>query len=394
MHAQLDRPVRVADLAREAGVHRVHLGRAFRDEFGETVGDYHRRIRIEWASRELALGAPGVTAVAQRAGFADQSHFTRFFKRIMGMTPVAWTRKHARIVIVGAALVGAGLVPAPSALAAQDPRLVMRLERLTDSVALISGFANGNILVVAGGGELLLVDGQSTRRVGLADSALRTFSALPVRTVVNTHYHGDHTEGNAHWRERGARIIAHANVVVQGARDTVIPEMEWTRTALPAAARPSSTFDDSLVLRVGSHEVGVIHLPPSHTDGDAIIWLPDDDILHVGDVVETEAFPFIDWWAGGSLEGTAAVVDLLLERIGPRTRIVPGHGPVVGREFLLAYRTMLETVGGRISRAIATGQTLEQVQAARPTAEFEPRFGSERSGRNFVRVVYLGLSRR
>ena len=268
----------------------------------------------------------------------------------------------------------------------------MRLERLADSVALISGFANGNILVVAGGGELLLVDGQSTRRVGLADSALRTFSALPVRTVVNTHYHGDHTEGNAHWQ--GARIIAHTNVAVQGAKDTVIPEMEWTRTALPAAARPTTTFDDTLVLRVGSHEVRVIHLPPAHTDGDAIIWLPDADILHVGDIVETEAFPFIDWWAGGSLEGTAAAVDLLLERIGPRTRVVPGHGPVVGREFLLAYRTMLETVGGRISRAIATGQTLEQVQTARPTAEFEPRFGSERSGRNFVRVLYLGLSRR
>lgn len=93
LHAHLDRPLRVADLAKQVGVHRVHLGRVFRERFGQSLGDYHRRIRIEWAARELLLGHASVTDVAQRAGFADQAHFTRFFKRIMGATPVAWSRR-------------------------------------------------------------------------------------------------------------------------------------------------------------------------------------------------------------------------------------------------------------------------------------------------------------
>lgn len=284
----------------------------------------------------------------------------------------------------------------PTGAAAQQPSpLAMRLERVSDRVAVISGYANGNILVVLGTDGAFIVDGQSERRVALADSVLRTFTQLPVRTVVNTHYHGDHTEGNAHWKARGARVLAHANVAVQAARDTTIPEMEWDRNPLPAGAMPDSTFRDSLQLTVGGDVVRVIHIPPAHTDGDAIIWLPRSDLIHTGDLVETEAFPFIDWWAGGSLDGMVAAIDLLLARGGPATRYVPGHGPIVDRAFLVTQRDMLVTMGRRIRDAIAAGQTLEQVQAARPTADYETRLRfSARSGAQFTKVLYLGLSRR
>ena len=271
----------------------------------------------------------------------------------------------------------------------------MRLERLNDRVAVIAGFANGNILVVQGERELLLVDGQTTRRVALADSALRIMSPLPVRWVVNTHYHGDHTEGNAWWKERGARIVAHAAVPVQAAKDTTIAEMDnWHREPLPAAALPDSTFRDSLAFRVGAETVWAIHLPPAHTDGDAVAWLPASDILHTGDIIETEAFPFIDWWTGGSVDGMIGAIDLLLARAGPRTRIVPGHGPVVDRSFLSAQREMLVTMAGRIRTAIDSGRTLEQVLASQPAADYVGRFGSARSAAQFTTHMYLGLSRR
>jgi len=275
-----------------------------------------------------------------------------------------------------------------------EAQLVMRLERVSERIAVISGYANGNILVVAGTGGVLLVDGQSARRVALADSALRTFSAEPVRLVVNTHYHDDHTEGNAFWRQRGARVMAHRNVPVQAAKDTTIPEMEWDRNPRAADAMPDSTFTDSMEVTVSGVLVRAIHIPPAHTDGDVIVWLPNNDIVHTGDLIETEAFPFIDWWAGGSLGGMIAAIDALLARGGQATRYVPGHGPIVGRAFLETQREMLVTMGRRIRDAINAGQTLEQVQAARPTQDYEARLGfSERSGRQFTRVLYLGLLR-
>lgn len=286
-------------------------------------------------------------------------------------------------------LVLALLAPAP--LQAQ---LAMRLTRLTDRLAVVSGYANGNLLVVTAPGYALIVDGQSTRRVALADSALRTFTPVPVRIVVNTHYHGDHTEGNAFWRQRGARVYAHRNVALQAAKDTTIAEMEWDRDPLAAEAMPDSSFADSVEFNVGGEVVRAIHVPPAHTDGDVIIWLPRSDLIHTGDLIETEAFPFIDWWSGGSVGGMIAAIDGLLARGGPNTRYVPGHGPIVDRTFLETQREMLVTMARRVRDAINAGQTLEQVQAARPTADYETRLGfSERSGRQFTRVLYFGLSR-
>lgn len=284
-----------------------------------------------------------------------------------------------------------GLLAWPAVAEAQ---LVMSVETVMPGLHVIAGFANGNILVVEGRDGLLLVDAQSPRRVGLADSVLRTITAAPVRTVVFTHYHEDHTGGMPHWRAGGASAVGHVSLPAQMAKDTVITDWEgWHRTPAVPQAMPDRTFTDRLVLDAGGVRVELIHIPPAHTDGDLVVWLPERNLLHSGDLVEPGAPPFIDWWAGGSLDGMIAAADQLLALVNDSTRIVPGHGPVIGRETLVEHRRMLVTLRDAIGNQVRQGRTLDQVLAARPAAEFETLLGGPRRADQFVRLVYYGLAR-
>ena len=290
-----------------------------------------------------------------------------------------------------ALLLAGGALPAQ----AQPSVMQMRAETLGPDVHVISGFANGNILALVRGDSVMLVDGQSARRVGLADSVLRTLTDKPVALVINTHYHGDHTEGNAHWQARGARSIAHATVPVQAAKDTVVASFEnWHRIPLSPEAMPTGTIADSMAFTFGGEPVIVRHVPGAHTDGDLVVWIPRANLVHAGDLVELGAYPFIDWWAGGSLDGMIDAVDALLARMDERTRLVPGHGPVATLPVVRAYREMLVAVRARVTRAIASGETVEQLVATTPTAAFDAAHGGPRAGERFVRLVYLGLTDR
>ena len=277
--------------------------------------------------------------------------------------------------------------------ALQDP-MAMVIRPVTPGVHVISGFANGNILVVEGSDQVFLVDAQSGKRVGLADSALRTVTRKPVRQVAFTHYHEDHTQGMSHWRAQGASAVAHQAVAPQMAKDTTIADWEnWHRTPAAAAAMPDRTFADSLVIPLGDRRIVLVHVPGAHTDGDAMAWLPDDNVLHTGDLVEPGAPPFIDWWTGGSLNGMIAAADYILSRTDARTRIVPGHGEVIDRATVVEHRRMLVTVRDRLVAAAQAGKTLEQVQADRPAQEFEALLGGQRRAGHFVRVAWYGIPR-
>ena len=284
---------------------------------------------------------------------------------------------------------------AMSAVSNAQDVLRISVHRINDRFQVISGYANGNILVVHDGDSLVLIDAQSAKRVGQADSALRALSAKPVRLVVNTHYHGDHTEGNAYFRQKGATVLAHRNVPVQAAKDTTVATWNnWHRTPLASEAMPTTTFSDSLPLRVAGDNAWLLHIPNAHTDGDAIVWFPRSNVIHVGDLVELGAYPFIDWWTGGSLDGMLRAVDRILSLVNDSTAIVPGHGPVSDRRTVLAYRAMLVAVRDRVARAVAEGKALPEVVQSKPTAEFDATYGGECGGRRFAELVYVGLSER
>jgi glyoxylase-like metal-dependent hydrolase (beta-lactamase superfamily II) len=274
----------------------------------------------------------------------------------------------------------------------QSP-LAIRTETVAPGYVVISGYTNGNILAVIGDSGVLLVDAQSARRVPQADSALRTFTGRPVRWVISTHYHGDHIEGNAYWRARGAEVVGHERIPVEAGKDTTIAELAWHRTPAAPDALPTRTFRDSLRLRLPMGDVVVAHTPAAHTGGDAVVWLPQANVLHLGDILELGAPPFVDWWAGGTLDGMIAAVDAVLPRVNDRTRIIPGHGPVTDRAGLLAYRDMLATIRDRMVGGLATGRTRESLPVLDIVAGFVERLGGERRARQFVEALYPGVRR-
>lgn len=287
----------------------------------------------------------------------------------------------------------ASLVSALARASAQEAPDSIRVQRLRATIHVASGFENGNVLILASDTGLLLVDAQSAKRVAALDSAIKRLSAQPVRVVVNTHYHADHTEGNAVFRQLGASIVAQRNASVQAAKDTTIVEWDnWHRTPLAAAAMPTRLVDDSLAFTFGAERVVLLHAPRAHTDGDLLVWLPRANVLHIGDILEVGAPPFIDWWSGGSLRGMVQTMDRVLAMVNDRTAIVPGHGAVSSRADLLRYREMLTTVESRVAAQVSRGATLAEVLTARPAREWEVSLGSERRAGHFVRLVYYGAT--
>lgn len=286
-----------------------------------------------------------------------------------------------------------GLLALATPLAAQDPHLTMRIQPVAPRFHVISGFYNGNILVFEGKTGVFLVDGQSTKRVPQADSALRTVTGLPVKMVVSTHYHGDHLEGNAHWKSQGARLIAQEQLVVEAKKDTTITDRDWVRTAAAPSMLPDQTFGAELKLDFEGEEVVLLHPPAAHTRGDAIIWFPKANVIHTGDILEREAPPFIDWWAGGTLDGMIAACDRILGMINNSTVVVPGHGTVTDRAGLNHYRTMLVTARERIGARVKAGESDETILAARPLKEYETDLGGERRAGHLITQIAYGFRR-
>lgn len=292
--------------------------------------------------------------------------------------------------MIRAALLLATLYALP--LAAQAPPMRIDHERVRPRVHVFSGFLNGNVLVLETNDGLLIVDAQSGKRVGALDSAITNVTKAPVRWVVNTHYHADHTEGNAWFRARGARVLAHRNVAIQAAKDTTITDRDWHRTPLADSATPTDAFDDRRELNIGGERVVVLHPRDAHTDGDAMIWLPAQNVLHIGDILEVGAPPFIDWWAGGSLEGMVRAIDDVLGWVDASTAIVPGHGPTSTRDDLVRYRAMLVTVSERVRTGIASGVASDSL-AERAVAGFESLLGGTRRASELSRQLIYGFSK-
>lgn len=287
----------------------------------------------------------------------------------------------------------ASLIGASTRARAQEAPDSIRVQRLRASIHVASGFENGNVLILASDTGLLLVDAQSAKRVAALDSAIKRLSSRLVRVVVNSHYHADHTEGNAVFRQLGAAIVAHHNASLQAAKDTTIAEWDnWHRTPLATAAMPTRLVDDSLAFAFGDEHVVLLHAPQAHTDGDLLVWLPRANVLHIGDILEVGAPPFIDWWGGGSLRGMVQAIDRVLAMVNDRTAIVPGHGAVSSRADLVRYREMLTTVEARVASQASRGATLAEVFAARPAREWEATLGGERRAGHFVRLVYYGAT--
>lgn len=253
----------------------------------------------------------------------------------------------------------------------------------------------GNIGVSAGKDGVFLVDDQYAPLTERIREAVAAISRAPIRFLLNTHWHADHTGGNENLGGAGVLIVAHDNVRKRMSIEQFMESLGDTIPPAPEAALPVVTFNDAVTFHLNGDEVHAFHVEAAHTDGDAIIHFRKAGVIHMGDTYFNGTYPFIDVGSGGSIDGTIAAADRALALAGAATRIIPGHGPLSNRDELRAYRDMLATVRDRVAREIAAGRTLEEVVAAKPTADLDAVWGKGfMTPERFVTLVYRDLSAR
>lgn len=256
--------------------------------------------------------------------------------------------------------------------------------------------SGGNMAVSAGEDGVFLVDDQFAPLTEKITRAIREIRDEPVRFVVNTHWHGDHTGGNENLGEAGAVIIAHGNVR-RRLHANQIKEMRMLRGPHDSRAPeglPVITFTDAVTFHINGESVRVFHVPPAHTDGDSVVHFQGADVLHAGDLFFNGTYPFIDIDSGGSVEGMIDAQEQILSLCGDDSVIIPGHGPISNAAELRRARQMLITVRNRVQNAIDKAMTLEELIAGDPLADLDGEWGGgfiEPS--RMLAIVYADLSR-
>ena len=256
--------------------------------------------------------------------------------------------------------------------------------KLADGLyVFMGGPAQGNVVASIGDDGVFLIDSMYAQMHQKIMDALGKLTNRPIRYLVNTHLHGDHTAGNEAMAKLGAVIISHDN-------------MRARMASQKAPGLPAITYSDSLTLHFNGEEIYIFHPAPAHTDGDSIIYFRHANVMHVGDVPSSLRYPNIGVDDGGSVDGMMAAARQVMQIANPQTKIIPGHlGPVVGFKEIEQQLVMFTAVRDRVLKAIREGKTLEQVVASKPTADFDAgRLGGAITPDRFVTLVYTDLARK
>ena len=303
-------------------------------------------------------------------------------------------RTSCRLRCVGAggaaalALAGAGLVAGPVGAQQNMADVEITTIELEGDLFMLMG-RGGNIGLSVGDDGAFLIDDQFAPLTEKILAAVAAVTDQPVRWVLNTHWHGDHTGGNENLGEAGAMIVAHENVY-RRMNPAEFAGLVGRSDQAPRAALPVVTFDQGVRFHWNGRHIEVTHIGTAHTDGDAIVHFPRANVFHMGDTFFRGRYPFIDVDSGGDVDGVIEAANFVLERSSEGTRIIPGHGDLATPEHLREYRDMLETVRLRVAGLVANGRTEDQVVAAAPTADLDAVWGD--NPERFVRAVYRSLA--
>jgi len=253
-------------------------------------------------------------------------------------------------------------------------RVEITTTQVADGIYMLAG-AGGNIGVSVGADGAFLIDDQYAPLTEKILTAVGKISDGQVHFLLNTHWHRDHTGGNENAGKMGIVVVAHDNV-----RERMsVPQFNETFDSRTPAASPGAlpvvTFNDSVTFHLNGDEIHAFHVGSAHTDGDTIVHFRKANVFHMGDVLFNRMYPFIDGSSGGSIDGVLAAVANVLSLSDEQTRFIAGHGPVADRKDLEAYQAMLRTVRAEIAPMIAAGKTLQQIQDAEPTAQFDDVWG-------------------
>lgn len=279
-----------------------------------------------------------------------------------------------------------------AAFRAQVGAAPMQTRQLGDNLTMLSG-PGGNVLVLHGADGLVVVDTfVAPAWPKLEESLKGVGGGAPVKFVINTHWHCDHTDNNAPLHAAGATVVAHENTKRRMSEPQRIAMLELDFPPSPTAALPQRVFKDGYTLEANGERLELSYVAPAHTDTDLIVRLERANVLHAGDVFFNGRFPLIDWSTGGKVDGMIEACERVLRLAGPDTRIVPGHGALATKADLTKYRDMLATARDRVRKLKAAGSTLEESIAAKPLTDLDADWGNGRfKGGDFVRIVYLTL---
>lgn len=267
----------------------------------------------------------------------------------------------------------------------------VQVETLRGNVSVLSG-AGGNIIVYDSPQGKFVIDAGIAVAKDKVASALQGIGPAPLKYLVNTHYHWDHTDGNAWMHAAGATIIGAPMTVTHLSESTRVDDWNYTFDAQPKGARPSIVVKGSKTMRFGGEEIQIKGFGKGHTDSDLWVYLKHADVLALGDIFWNAYYPFIDNEHGGGIDNAILWADKAIDASSGHTIIVPGHGATGNRADLVAWRDMLVDVRERVAALKKQGKSLEEVTAAKPTAAYDAKYGGfVINGDFFTKLVYDGL---
>ena len=308
--------------------------------------------------------------------------------------------------IGGTALLASGLSPKLMAFSPQQTTIspdmvaqmraagataVLKTEKLQDRVYVITG-SGGNVAVLDGPDGKVMVDSGFGTSEKQFRAALADIGSEPLKLLINTHWHFDHTDGNEWLHKAGATIVAHENTRLRLSTPQDIAAYHLHFDPSPAGALPQQTFLEQNKLYLNGEVLALEHYRPAHTDSDIFVHFQHANVFHAGDTFFSGRYPMIDRSSGGSIAGMITAADRTLSIVDASTRIIPGHGSMTDRQGLQEYRDMLAEAQSRIAKLKQQGKTLDEAAAAKPTADLDPKWGKVGLAPDFfVSLVYSTL---
>jgi cyclase len=298
-----------------------------------------------------------------------------------------------------AALAGASLAFATSAYAQQQvdwDKVQIKTTDLGHNTYMLEG-QGGNITVAVGTDGIIMVDTQFAPLSEKIKAAIKQISPLPIKYIINTHFHGDHTGGNANFQKDGATVIAQDNIRLRlkagGNKNGTTGQAQ---APAPEGGVPKETYSGGTkTVEVGGRKATLHHVYNAHTDGDTWVFFDDANVLATGDVMNNRhRYQQVDWANGGDVRGMIRATDEWLKLANDQTKVVVGHGPLGNKQSIADYNAMVKSARERIEKLVKEGKTEEQVVAARPLADLDKTWADDdKAADNFVKQVYNSFNR-
>jgi cyclase len=306
------------------------------------------------------------------------------------MLRIVWT------VVATTALLAGVAVAQPAPPATPPPvdfsKVEIKTTDLGDNVYMLEG-QGGNITIAVAKDGIIMVDGEFAPLHDKIKAAIAVVSSEPIKYLINTHFHGDHTGGNEPFARDGVTIVSEINVRNRLAAGTTNGLTGVKTPPALAEALPSKTYTGSFKIRLRGRVADLRHIANAHTDGDTYVWFKTANVLSTGDTFTNGRYPNIDFANGGNIKGMIAATDAYMKLANAKTRIVPGHGPIADRAALIEFRAMLITARDRMAKLVKEGKSEDDVVASKPFADLDAKWApTELAAKNFIRVVYHSLA--